>query len=188
VVAAGETVWEIARRYGTTVDAIARVNRLQNASKIYVGDRLRVPEFRNARPPSGVASRGRWQPSSSRTRMRWPVRGQVSSRFGRRWGANHDGIDIAAPSGTPVRAAADGIVVHNGNQLAGYGNLIILKHRSGQATVYAHNRINRVKVGQKVRAGDVIGEVGRTGRTTGPHLHFEVREGGTARDPLDFLP
>jgi len=193
VVASGDTVWGIARRYGTTVDAIVRVNRLQSAAKIYPGDRLRVPEF----PPprgrttasrsvrAGPVAKGRGGP---RAPLLWPVKGRLSSGYGRRWGSHHDGIDIAAERGTPILAAADGVVVHSDNALAGYGNLIIVKHGTRRATVYAHNRVNRVKVGQRVRRGQVIGEVGTTGRTTGPHLHFEVREDGRATDPLEFLP
>jgi murein DD-endopeptidase MepM/ murein hydrolase activator NlpD len=100
----------------------------------------------------------------------------------------HEGIDIAAPRGTPVRAAAPGRVVHSDWSISGYGNLVIIEHRGGLVTLYAHNRVNRVRVGQYVEAGQVVSEVGRTGHATGPHLHFEVRRDGKPRDPLDFLP
>ena len=119
--------------------------------------------------------------------MIWPVRGPVTSGFGMRDGANHDGIDISVTRGTKIRAAEAGRVLHSDNDLAGYGNLIILKHKGSLSSVYAHNRKNLVKAGQFVEKGQVIAEVGRTGRTSAPHLHFEVRRSGTAVDPLEYL-
>jgi len=123
-----------------------------------------------------------------RVRLIWPVDGVVTSRFGRRHGRMHDGIDIAAPRGTPVRAAASGVVVYADRRLAGYGNLIILRHDANLFTVYAHNQRNLVRVGQRVRQGQTIALVGSTGRATGPHLHFEVRIGAKPVDPLAYLP
>ncbi len=120
-------------------------------------------------------------------RFAWPAHGTVSSTFGPRGNAHHDGIDIAAPEGTPVRAALDGTVVYTG-VLRGYGKVVILAHRDGLTTVYAHNSKNLVKQGARVARGAVIAFVGRTGRTTGPNLHFEVRKDNRARDPLAFLP
>ena len=118
----------------------------------------------------------------------WPVEGGIlTSRFGVRKGRSHDGIDISAPRGTPVKAAADGKVVYAG-RLSGYGNLIILKHGRGLFTAYAHADKNKVSKGDKVRQGEVIATVGRSGRASGPHCHFEVREKTVARNPLYFLP
>lgn len=117
----------------------------------------------------------------------WPARGAVSSGFGPRGNAHHDGIDIAAPEGTPVRAALDGVVIFEGS-LRGYGKVVILSHPGGLTTVYAHNSRNRVKQGARVRRGTVIASLGRTGRTTGPNLHFEVRHNNVARDPIAYLP
>jgi murein DD-endopeptidase MepM/ murein hydrolase activator NlpD len=194
VVQRGDTVWSIAQRYGTTVPAVARVNQLRNVSRIQVGDRLRVPGRTRLGSGGGQGGVRRAVGSRVRTGVRsnaplvWPVEGVISSRFGPRRGAHHDGLDIAAPRGTPVLAAADGRVVHSDNALSGYGNLIILKHSDGRSTIYAHNRTNRVRVGQWVRAGQRIAEVGATGRATAPHLHFEVRQDGRAYDPLEFLP
>jgi murein DD-endopeptidase MepM/ murein hydrolase activator NlpD len=104
-----------------------------------------------------------------------------------RAGQRHDGIDIAAPEGAPVGAAADGVVIFAGDQ-AGYGALVILKHANDLVTLYAHNSRVLVKDGQRVSRGDPIARVGQTGRTTGPHLHFEVRQGTRPRNPLLFLP
>ena len=117
----------------------------------------------------------------------WPVEGIFFSKFGPRRGRHHDGIDVSAPAGTPIKAAADGKVVFSG-RFCGYGNMILLRHDNGYFTAYAHNRANLVDKGEKVAQGEVIAEVGRTGRTTGNHLHFEVRRGRKAMDPLSFLP
>jgi lipoprotein NlpD len=117
----------------------------------------------------------------------WPAAGSVSSSFGPRGNAHHDGIDIAAPEGTPIRAALDGSVAYVG-ALRGYGKVVILSHEDGLTTVYAHNSKNLVSHGARVRRGTVIASVGQTGRTTGPNLHFEVRKDNRARDPLVFLP
>jgi murein DD-endopeptidase MepM/ murein hydrolase activator NlpD len=111
----------------------------------------------------------------------------VTSGFGPRRGRFHDGIDIAAPVGAPISAAADGEVAYS-STLPGSGNVIILRHGRGYATVYAHNQRHHVKDGQRVRRGQRIAEVGRTGRTTGPNLHFEVRKDNVAKNPLYFLP
>jgi murein DD-endopeptidase MepM/ murein hydrolase activator NlpD len=107
-------------------------------------------------------------------------------RFGVRDGTPHDGIDLAAPEGTPIRAAAGGVVLYAGTQ-RGYGNLVILRHEDGLITIYAHNQKNLVREGDRLRTGEELGLVGRTGRATGPHCHFEVRQGTKPRDPLLFL-
>jgi murein DD-endopeptidase MepM/ murein hydrolase activator NlpD len=118
--------------------------------------------------------------------------GWISSGFGMRNDPfdgerrMHQGVDIAAPEGTPVRASADGVVEFSGRQ-PGYGNVVIIEHAGGVETRYAHNSDNYVRKGEVVSKGQVIASVGETGRATGPHLHFEVREGGAAVDPIDFL-
>jgi len=119
-------------------------------------------------------------------RLAWPLSGPVTSTYGRRGRRHHDGIDIGAPPGTGVRAAANGAVVYAGS-LRGYGRMIIILHDGGFATVYAHNARQHVRAGARVRRGDVIATVGRTGRTTGPNLHFEVRRDNVAYDPLALL-
>jgi murein DD-endopeptidase MepM/ murein hydrolase activator NlpD len=117
----------------------------------------------------------------------WPADGSVSSRFGPRGNSNHDGIDISAPEGTPVRAAADGVVIYC-DVLRGYGNVVIVDHKDGLSSVYAHNKLNLARVGARVRRGDVIASMGQTGKTTGPNLHFEIRRHNVARDPIRYLP
>lgn len=118
----------------------------------------------------------------------WPIsQGRLTSRFGRRWGRHHDGIDIAAPSGTKVKAARAGKVIYSGNAIGGYGNMIVLNHGGSFRTVYAHNKKNLVKRGAYVKQGEVIALLGSTGRSSGPHLHFEVRQGAKAYNPIHFF-
>ena len=117
----------------------------------------------------------------------WPVQGSVTSRFGPRglWGW-HRGVDIKAPHGAPIHAAAAGTVVFSGRQ-SSFGRVIKIAHANGLSTIYAHNSANFVKTGDRVRAGALIGFVGRTGHATANHLHFEVRRQGVANDPLPLL-
>jgi murein DD-endopeptidase MepM/ murein hydrolase activator NlpD len=116
----------------------------------------------------------------------WPVNGPVVSGFGMRWGRMHEGIDIAASSGTPIHAAAAGTVIHAG-WLGGYGNLVVLDHGDGLSTAYAHASAILVGLGQRVSQGETLSLVGSTGNSSGPHLHFEVRVNGSAVDPLFYL-
>ncbi len=121
-----------------------------------------------------------------------PAHGVVSSLFGTRpdpFNGNvkfHQGVDIAAPTGTPVKAAADGKVIFSG-QVAGYGNLVEVDHGNGWVTRYGHNAVNLVRVGDNVTTGQTVGLVGSTGHVTGPHVHFEVRKGGKAVNPDSLL-
>lgn len=117
----------------------------------------------------------------------WPAEGRISSLFGPRGKVNHDGIDIAAREGTPVFCAAPGIVLYSG-VLRGYGRVVIVGHDYGLSSVYAHNREVFVKQGARVRRGGVIASVGRTGKVTGPNLHFEIRRENVALNPLQYLP
>ncbi len=122
-------------------------------------------------------------PQSGSSYLAWPMRrGIVSSRFGMRWGRLHQGTDIAAPFGTPILAAGNGKVLFSGWE-GGYGELIIVDHGNGTKTKYGHCSLRLVKVGQSVRQGDIIGKVGSTGHSTGPHLHYEVIRSGQAHNP-----
>ncbi|MGC3997793.1 MAG: M23 family metallopeptidase [Anaeromyxobacter sp.] len=138
------------------------------------------PEKVTARPPPMDET------DAGKRRLAWPLKGVLYGRFGVRGGARHDGIDIAAPEGTPVKAAEDGEVIYVGEQ-TGYGVVVILRHSGGLVTVYAHNSAVLVKEGARVGRGAPIAKVGQTGRTTGPHLHFEVREGTRPKNPLLYL-
>jgi len=118
----------------------------------------------------------------------WPVRGRLLIGFGPREGGFHnDGINIAAPAGTPVRAAGNGVVVYAGNQLQGFGNMLLIKHSGGWMTAYAHNSRLMVSRGDAVRRGQKIAQVGRSGNVIRPQLHFELRRGNRAVDPRRYL-
>lgn len=216
VVKKGETAWRIARTYDLTTDELLRANELDDARSLKIGTALLIPGARESRrvpklgepfPPaapspspvapaptaaSASASASVPVPVAASTqaptaRLAWPLQGVLYSRFGPRNGHRHDGIDLSAPDGTPVTAAADGEVIFAGKQ-SGYGSIVILRHAGGLVTVYAHASALLVREGATVQRGHVIARVGRTGRTSGPHLHFEVRQGTRPRDPLPFLP
>ena len=120
--------------------------------------------------------------------MRWPVKGKIISEYGAKPnGLKNEGINIAVPEGTGVRAAESGVVAYAGNELKGYGNLVLIRHEVGWVTAYAHAKELFVKRGDIVKRGDVIAKAGQTGSVSSPQLHFEVRKGATAMDPLKFL-
>ncbi len=209
-VRSGDTLGSIAKRYKLDYKTLARRNHLHAPYTIYVGQRLYLwrqapkptflpmPKTRKKIHPHSVKKKAKAHrkhvKKSSRTvhrgkvSLHWPLRGKISSKFGRRHGRPHDGIDIAAKEGTPVHAAAAGEVVYADHRLTGYGNLIIVRHSHDMFTAYAHNQRNLVHKGQRVKRGDTIARVGHTGRSSGPHLHFEVRRGPTPVNPLVYLP
>ncbi len=123
-----------------------------------------------------------------RVPMRWPLNSVfITSPFGPRRSSFHDGVDLRARIGTPVYAAHSGRVLYSGNKISGYGKIVILKHPSGLMTIYAHNSRYIVKKGQKIKEGQKIAYAGNSGRSSGPHLHFEIRDGVLSVDPLDIL-
>jgi murein DD-endopeptidase MepM/ murein hydrolase activator NlpD len=211
VVTAAQTLSRIAEAYGVPASAILHANRLTPGAPLRVGQRLAIP--RPKRPPPPAAPR----PLSTRDRaalerslvedvappprpdgaagpvrtdavLAWPIVGPLSSPFGPRWGRFHAGIDIGSPHYQEVAAAADGHVVYAGETAGPLGQAVVLQHGDGLQTVYAHLSIIVAAEGMPVRQGQAIGGVGETGRATGPHLHFEVRRGGTPVDPADYLP
>jgi len=119
----------------------------------------------------------------------WPVPAskRISSKYGRRRGKHHDGIDVPAPRGSHILAVAKGVVIYSGSKISGYGKMTIIKHSSDLYTVYAHAQKLHVKKGDRVDQGQVIAQVGNTGRSSGPHLHFEIRKNEVPIDPLKFL-
>jgi murein DD-endopeptidase MepM/ murein hydrolase activator NlpD len=120
--------------------------------------------------------------------FRWPVRGRVIAGFGPKPnGLQNDGINLAVPEGTPVKAADDGVVAYAGNELKGYGNLVLVRHSNGFVTAYAHASEIMVKRGDSVKRGQVIAKSGQTGSVTSPQLHFEIRKGATPVDPSQYL-
>lgn len=179
-VQAGETLWEISRLYGVSMQAIQQANGLSVPEAIRPGRRLLIPGATQARVERLVAG-GRLQRAFS-----WPVRGPISSGYGWRWGRMHEGVDIAVPSGTPVRAAAAGRVVYAG-WAGNYGYLVSIDHGNGVVTRYGHNSRIVVRVGQRVSRGQIVAYSGNTGNSTGPHLHFEIRYRGRPVDPMPYL-
>ena len=190
VVAPGETLELIARPPACRPRTSSRSTASSAPTRSSPGQ-LHLRAARRAPAAGAAAGAGRRPERAARPPLRWPlatVPVVVGSPFGARWGKPHEGIDLPAPVGTPVFAAADGEVVYAGNGIRGYGNLIVIQHAGDLLTVYAHNSVLLVSQGQPVRAGDRIALVGQSGHATGPHLHFEVRSGQIPRDPMSFLP
>jgi murein DD-endopeptidase MepM/ murein hydrolase activator NlpD len=195
VLGPGETLEGVARQAGVPVEDILELNGLR-AEEVGPGKLIYLLEgtaaVEPAMPPSVPAAAPAPVPAASvRVGLRWPLEARqvvVASPFGAREGRPHEGIDLAAAVGTPVYAAADGRVVYAGDGIRGYGNLIVLQHAGDLVTVYAHNAALLVHQGDPVRAGDRVALVGQSGRATGPHLHFEVRQGQIPRDPMSYLP
>jgi murein DD-endopeptidase MepM/ murein hydrolase activator NlpD len=120
--------------------------------------------------------------------FRWPVRGKVITSYGAKTnGKANDGINLAVPEGTPVKAAEDGVVAYSGNELKGYGNLVLVRHSNGYVTAYAHASELLVKRGETIKRGQIIAKSGQSGEVGSPQLHFEIRKGSTPVDPLQFL-
>ena len=191
----GETLYRIGKAYGVSDRELAKVNGIRQPERIEVGQVLVIPHA-TRRLPVQVITPEQVRPDRPAARelpagpeaFVWPVEGGVvTSDFGPRGATHHDGIDIRCPVGTPVHAARAGRVLYS-DRLRGYGNLIIMEHGDGYATVYAHNRENHAQTGDVVRRGDVIASVGESGKTSGANLHFEVRKDNIARNPVFFLP
>jgi murein DD-endopeptidase MepM/ murein hydrolase activator NlpD len=128
------------------------------------------------------------EPAGAIPTFRWPVHGRVISSFGARVnGQPNDGINVAVPEGTPVKSAEDGVVAYAGNELKGFGNLVLVRHANGYVSAYAHASEIAVKRGDTIKRGQVIAKAGQTGNVTSPQLHFEIRKGSTPVDPTQFL-
>jgi murein DD-endopeptidase MepM/ murein hydrolase activator NlpD len=208
-VRSGETLYRIARTYGVPLEVLVQENGIENAAVLEEGrvlfvpgaqggievpqvDEEQAPGARRRREPIAQLPRAAQRaldPAAHGGPLAWPVRGVLFSPFGARARDQHDGIDLAAPEGTPVLAAAGGTVLFAGEQ-RGYGRIVLLGHEGPLrelVTVYAHNEANLVATGDRVERGQAIARVGHSGNATGPHLHFEVRVSAHPRDPLGFL-
>lgn len=181
-----ETLETLAKKFNVPKEKIQEAN---TGKKVVPGEWVFIPLKRGvlaqdfeARPfdPKGFLKSGEflWPVPSSNT---------ISSGFGHRWGRAHEGIDISGRVGAHIVAAAEGVVVYSGSEIGGYGNITVIAHKNGFFTVYAHAKTNYTHQGQRVYRGQVISQIGMTGRTTGPHLHFEIRKNGEAIDPTSFL-
>ncbi|MEY4803139.1 MAG: hypothetical protein RLZZ274_1870 [Cyanobacteriota bacterium] len=208
VVRFGDTVVKIAQRYGLTMQELLRLNPGLETARLVVGSQVRLAQASSGRTrmvlglkptTSGGIS---WPelpgfdelnkpfdgPSSAQGWI-WPTKGVFTSGYGWRWGRMHKGIDVANNVGTPIVAAKAGRVVFSGWHDGGYGYLVTLAHADGSRSLYGHNSRLMVRVGQDVEQGSLISHMGSTGRSTGPHLHFEVHPPSSgAANPLYFLP
>ncbi|MGC4113293.1 MAG: LysM peptidoglycan-binding domain-containing M23 family metallopeptidase [Myxococcales bacterium] len=189
VVKPGETLWRIAKAYGVTVEDLSIANNLGDGARLASGQELFVPGAKaKVDVPPGESPPPEVRPiPQGDAPLAWPLVGVLYARFGPRGDTKHEGIDIAAPLGSSVLAASDGEVLFAGVQ-KGYGNVVALQHAKNLVTLYAHNQQLLVKEGEKVKTGQPIAKVGEASKTTGPHIHFEVRENGQPKDPLRFLP
>jgi len=208
LVRSGDTVLSVAQRYGMTVSDLLRLNPGVEMASLTPGIQLRVAPTTPMRPhmllalrPSGSGALS-WPdlpnlpqlpqaplPGSGPGDYIWPTQGVFSSGYGWRWGRMHKGIDLANSTGTPIVAAKEGRVSFAGWHDGGYGYLVEISHANGSTTRYAHNSRLLVDEGQEVRQGQVISQMGSTGNSTGPHLHFEIIAPGMgAMNPLNFLP
>lgn len=184
VVNAGDTLCSIAARYNVSAETIQNANQLRNPDSLNIGDRLTIPGPNTAQitqssmQPSRGISWGGW--------LAWPLSGTITSAFGYRHSGFHHGLDIANVAGSPIKAAAPGKVTFAGWK-AVYGRTIVIKHPDGKETLYAHTQKILVKDQQIIKQGQTIATVGTSGRTTGPHLHFEVRDEGKIYDPMKYL-
>ncbi len=211
----GDTLYSISRSASVPVQTIAQANNILPPYELSPGQQLLIPQARidsnlyasNSRASKPVKktapARSQAQsvaelaktvsytapkPKSPDAMFEWPVVGKVIASYGAAdLGRRNDGVNIAAPSGTPVRAAADGEVVYRGSELDGFGNLLLVKHAGGYVTAYAHNDSMLVKKGDKIRQGQVIAKVGQSGAVSSPQLHFEIRQNLKSIDPLAML-
>lgn len=201
-VQSGQTLYRIAQTYEIDVQKLISVNKIRDASNVSIGTRLWIPgayRVRSVAASDRTPHKFREKKSAHKSKrvikrspvknyLGWPVKGTLTSTFGKRGGRKHDGIDIGATKGTPIYAAADGQVVFSDWGPTGYGLMVIIKHKHHLTTVYAHNSKNWVRKNAWVKRGQKVASVGSTGRSTGPHLHFEVRNDTHPRNPLKYLP
>ena len=266
VVAQGDTLYNISRRYGRSVNEIAKANNMEQTTPLRIGARVTIPGTQTVQaaivPPKATPKLAQPKPLGSSPKVtvaqatpagiaavpspsavtpkapttakqqvaetssgasagtnsgstanavtpsldgptlsgaskpvgdnapsfRWPVRGRVIEGYGPKAnGQQNDGINLAVPEGTPVKAAEDGVVAYAGNELKGYGNLLLVRHSNGYVTAYAHSKELLVKRGEEVKRGQVIAKSGQTGNVDAPQLHFEVRKGQAPMNPLPML-
>jgi murein DD-endopeptidase MepM/ murein hydrolase activator NlpD len=186
----GETLWDIALLYKVDFDELVEINKLATPEKLKLDQIIIIPGADSIKTPPQTSIKKATASSNTSTSLSrggvWPALGTITSKFGQRWGKDHEGIDIAASIGTNVKAFMGGKVSFSGWQ-DGYGNLVIIDHGNGLKTYYGHNSKLLVKAGETVDTSAVIAKSGNTGRSTGPHIHFEVRKNGTPVNPIPYL-
>lgn len=172
----GESLWSISRRFKISLNKIIEANNIANPDMVKPGKLLILP---GAKPEFSYKDR-------LQRKFIKPVNARISSGYGMRWGRMHEGIDFAVNVGTNIVAAGAGKVIYSG-WASGYGNTIIIEHRRGLRTLYAHNSRLLAHSGEWVERGEIIAKSGNTGRSTGPHLHFEIQINGRPVNPLNYL-
>ncbi len=191
-----QTLWRICKTYEVDLDEVARINHIRNPSRIREGQKIFIPGARKVLKVDiyiddiGGKKGRREDPKRialAKGRFTWPVRGKVTQEFGIQGTTKHDGIDISAGMGTPIRASDSGKILYSGDEIPGYGNIIIIKHGQEFITIYAHNQINQVTEGMMVERDQIIGRVGSTGRASAPQLHFEIRKNNRPINPRLLL-
>ncbi|NLV17360.1 MAG: M23 family metallopeptidase [Syntrophomonadaceae bacterium] len=180
-VKAGDTFWDIAQNHKVDLSQLIAANSGKDPQRLAIGDSIKIPLT------AAATAAGTSQPSRSVAGLfSWPVFGTISSHFGLRGKEFHHGLDVACPVNTPIRAAKAGRVTFAGTKTV-YGRTVIISHGEGVETLYAHASKLLVKEGQDVMRGQVIALVGISGRTTGPHLHFEIKYDDKAVNPIKYL-
>jgi murein DD-endopeptidase MepM/ murein hydrolase activator NlpD len=199
VVKRHQTLYRICKTYQVDINEVAFLNDIADHSKIQVGQRIFIPGAKKvlkveividdvvAESEEREEEKGRPKKIYKKMDFIWPVEGKCTNPFVDDERKRHQGIDISCSLGTPIKASSAGRVIYSGNTIRGYGNMIILRHGEEFVTVYAHNHVNLVEEGTQVEKGQIIGKVGRTGRASGPHLHFEIRINNEAVDPMLYL-
>ncbi|MEW5802436.1 MAG: peptidoglycan DD-metalloendopeptidase family protein [bacterium] len=175
----GQTLWKIAQVYKVPLQKLCADNHLKSAHQIYAGQKLWISGGKRVLSVPATCSV---------LAFSWPLQGEVIRNFGQDGLKRCEGIDIQAPAGTIVQAAAPGQVIYASSDLKGYGKIIILQHQGGYTTVYAHNQENLVQVNRTVLAKEAIARVGQSGDDGGAYLHFEIRYQQKAFDPISYLP
>ena len=193
----GDTLYSLSRRFDVPLDTLAEANGLAAPFSLSLGQNLVIPKvvptLETPAPAEAVAAAPQTLPAPTPApraegAFSWPIRGAVVSGYGSLLdGVRNDGINIAAPAGAPVRAAADGEVVYKGDELSGYGNLLLVKHADGWVSAYAHTGSILVEKGERVTRGQVVAKVGDTGSVDAPQLHFELRHDLRPQDPIAAL-
>ncbi|MFW5998737.1 MAG: peptidoglycan DD-metalloendopeptidase family protein [Bacillota bacterium] len=172
----GENLWTISRQFDIAIDKITKANDISNPDLVKPGAVLVLP---------GVTPEFSYKERLNDNFIQ-PVNGRISSNFGMRWGSKHEGIDFAVNTGTKIKAAKAGRIIYS-DWASGYGHTVIIEHRKGVRTLYGHNSKLLVQGGQYVERGEVIALSGNSGRSTGPHLHFEIQINGKPVDPLPYI-
>jgi murein DD-endopeptidase MepM/ murein hydrolase activator NlpD len=204
----GETLYSISRNYNMKINSLIELNNLKEPYAIKVGDKLKIEKLSTnvaatelkplpakaqeikteAVSSPSVAAISKEEIPDKTSGFSWPIKGSVVSQFGpKKGGLYNDGINIKAKEGAEVRAAKEGVVAYVGNELKGYGNLVIIKHSQGWITAYAHLKSSLVARGQKISKGEKIGLVGASGNVNSPQLYFGLRKGRDAVNPANYL-